>query len=67
MRAVLPVNISQYYTCFGRTTKKHLSQSKFWCLACGYTAHAYVNGSRNILSMGTPRISMEGWCSQTAS
>ncbi|EMK9112973.1 TPA: transposase, partial [Escherichia coli] len=29
-----------------------LSQSKFRCQACGYTANADVNGARNILAAG---------------
>ncbi|EES0438899.1 putative transposase DNA-binding domain protein, partial [Escherichia coli EC1738] len=32
--------------------ENRLSQSKFRCQACGYTANADVNGARNILAAG---------------
>ena len=37
----------------GHTAKENrLSQSKFRCQVCGYTANADVNGARNILAAG---------------
>ncbi|OUK90125.1 hypothetical protein BZL70_23500 [Escherichia coli] len=40
-------------SCCGHTAKENrLSQSKFRCQACGYTANADVNGARNILAAG---------------
>ncbi|MDO2305778.1 zinc ribbon domain-containing protein, partial [Escherichia coli] len=44
---------SQRCACCGHTAKENrLSQSKFRCQACGYTANADVNGARNILAAG---------------
>lgn len=43
----------QRCACCGHTAKENrLSQSKFECQACGYTANADVNGARNILAAG---------------
>ncbi|POT23912.1 cytosine methyltransferase [Citrobacter freundii] len=51
--AVPPVYTSQRCACCGHTVKENrLSQSKFGCRACGYTANADVNGARNILTAG---------------
>jgi len=51
--AVPPAYTSQRCACFGHTTKENrLSQSKFVCQACGYTANADINGARNILAAG---------------
>ncbi|EBC0149154.1 cytosine methyltransferase [Salmonella enterica] len=48
-----PAYTSQRYACCGHTAKEiRLSQSKFRCQACGYTANADVNGARNILAAG---------------
>ncbi|MBJ5173480.1 transposase, partial [Salmonella enterica subsp. enterica serovar Mbandaka] len=49
--AVPPAYTSQRCACCGHTAKENrLSQSKFVCQACGYTANADVNGARNILA-----------------
>lgn len=51
--AVPPAYTSQRCACCGHTAKENrLSQSKFVCQACGYTANAEVNGARNILAAG---------------
>ncbi|ENB2728826.1 RNA-guided endonuclease InsQ/TnpB family protein [Escherichia coli] len=51
--AVPPAYTSQRCACCGHTAKENrLSQSKFVCRACGYTANADVNGARNILAAG---------------
>lgn len=51
--AVPPAYTSQRCACCGHTAKgNRLSQSKFVCQACGYTANADVNGARNILAAG---------------
>ncbi|ECI5768816.1 transposase [Salmonella enterica] len=51
--AVPPAYTSQRCACCGHTAKENrLSQSKFVCQACGYTANADVNGARNILAAG---------------
>ncbi len=51
--AVPPAYTSQRCACCGHTTKENrLTQSKFVCRACGYTANADVNGARNILAAG---------------
>ncbi|EKQ0963509.1 transposase, partial [Salmonella enterica] len=51
--AVPPAYTSQRCACCGHTAKENrLSQSKFVCQACGYTANADVNGVRNILAAG---------------
>lgn len=51
--AVPPAYTSQRCACCGHTAKENrLSQSKFKCQACGYTANADVNGARNILAAG---------------
>ena len=50
---VSPAYTSQRCACCGHTAKENrLSQSRFKCLACGYTANADVNGARNILAAG---------------
>ena len=50
---VSPAYTSQRCACGGGTAKENrLSQSKFECQACGYTANADVNGARNILAAG---------------
>ncbi|MGT3282478.1 RNA-guided endonuclease InsQ/TnpB family protein, partial [Yersinia enterocolitica] len=50
---ITPAYTSQRCACCGHTAKKnHLSQSKFVCRTCGYTANADVNGTRNILAAG---------------
>jgi hypothetical protein len=36
----------------GAAKENRLSQSKFVCQVCGYTANADVNGARNILAAG---------------
>lgn len=44
---------SKRCACCGHTAKgNRQSQSKFECLACGYTANAAVNSARNILAAG---------------
>ena len=51
--AVLPAYTSQRCASCGHTAKENrLSQSKFRCQVCGYTANADVNGARNILAAG---------------
>ncbi|ECF2224219.1 transposase [Salmonella enterica subsp. enterica serovar Tyresoe] len=51
--AVPPAYTSQRCACCGHTAKENrLSQSKFVCQACGYTANADVNGACNILAAG---------------
>ncbi len=51
--AVPPAYTSQRCACCGHTAKENrLTQSKFVCRACGYTANADVNGARNILAAG---------------
>ncbi|MCU0021227.1 RNA-guided endonuclease InsQ/TnpB family protein [Escherichia coli] len=51
--AVPPAYTSQRCACCGHTAKENrLSQSKFVCRDCGYTANADVNGARNILAAG---------------
>ncbi|EFH9260116.1 RNA-guided endonuclease InsQ/TnpB family protein [Escherichia coli] len=51
--AVPPAYTSQRCACCSHTAKENrLSQSKFVCRACGYTANADVNGARNILAAG---------------
>ncbi|MFU9836499.1 zinc ribbon domain-containing protein, partial [Escherichia coli] len=51
--------------CCGTTAKKNrLSQSKFRCQVCGYTANADVNGARNILAAGHAVLACGG-CQQT--
>lgn len=51
--AVPPAYTSQRCVCCGHTAKENrLSQSKFRCQVCGYTANADVNGARNILAAG---------------
>ncbi|HCM1965403.1 TPA: transposase [Salmonella enterica subsp. salamae serovar 56:l,v:z39] len=51
--AVPPAYTSQRCVCCGHTAKENrLSQSKFRCQTCGYTANADVNGARNILAAG---------------
>ncbi|EMO0749811.1 transposase [Escherichia coli] len=51
--AVPPAYTSQRCACCGHTAKENrLSQSKFECQVCGYTANADVNGARNILAAG---------------
>ena len=51
--AVPPAYTSQRCACGGHTAKENrLSQSKFVCRDCGYTANADVNGARNILAAG---------------
>ena len=48
---VSPAYTSQRCACCGHTEKENrLSQSRFVCLASGYTANADVNGARNILA-----------------
>ncbi|MDO2266456.1 zinc ribbon domain-containing protein, partial [Escherichia coli] len=47
--------------CCGHTAKENrLSQSKFRCQVCGYTANADVNGARNILAAGHAVLSCGG-------
>ncbi|TEZ32403.1 hypothetical protein BON68_12745, partial [Escherichia coli] len=43
--------------------ENRLSQSKFRCQVCGYTANADVNGARNILAAGDAGLS-RGGCQQ---
>ncbi|MCT8348705.1 transposase [Photorhabdus temperata] len=51
--AVPPAYTSQRCACCGHTAKENrLSQSKFVCQVCGYTANADVNGARNMLAAG---------------
>ncbi len=51
--AVPPAYTSQRCACCGHIGKENrLSQSKFACQACGYTANADINGARNILAAG---------------
>ncbi|EFD0849876.1 IS200/IS605 family element transposase accessory protein TnpB [Escherichia coli] len=51
--AVPPAYTSQRCACCGHTAKENrLSQSKFRCQVCEYTANADVNGARNILAAG---------------
>lgn len=51
--AVNPAYTSQRCAECGHTAKENrLSQSKFVCQKCGYTANADVNGARNILAAG---------------
>ncbi|EHR9279250.1 transposase [Salmonella enterica] len=51
--AVPPAYTSQRCACCGHTAKENrLSQSKFRCQVCRYTANADVNGARNILAAG---------------
>lgn len=51
--AVPPAYTSQRCACCGHTAKENrLSQSKFRCPVCEYTANADVNGARNILAAG---------------
>ena len=51
--AVRPAYTSQRGAFCGHTAKENrLSQSKFRCQVCGYTANADVNGARNILAAG---------------
>ena len=51
--AIPPAYTSQRCSCCGHITKENrLSQSKFVCKMCGYTANADVNGARNILAAG---------------
>ena len=51
--AIPPAYTSQRCACCGHTAKENrLSQSKFVCQLCGYTANADVNGARNILAAG---------------
>ena len=51
--AVPPAYTSQRCADCGHTAKENrLSQSKFRCQVCGYTANADVNGARNILAAG---------------
>lgn len=51
--AVPPAYTSQRCACCGHTAKENrLSQSKFVCQVCGYTANADINGARNILAAG---------------
>ncbi|STS59167.1 Gifsy-1 prophage GlpA [Klebsiella pneumoniae] len=51
--AIPPAYTSQRCACCGHTAKENrLSQSKFECQICGYTANADINGARNILAAG---------------
>ncbi|EDV0528237.1 IS200/IS605 family element transposase accessory protein TnpB [Salmonella enterica] len=51
--AIPPAYTSQRCACCGHTSKENrLSQSRFKCLECGYTANADINGARNILAAG---------------
>lgn len=51
--AVPPAYTSQRCAYCGHTEKENrLSQSKFECRVCGYTANADINGARNILAAG---------------
>lgn len=51
--AVPPAYTSQRCACCGHISKENrLSQSKFVCQVCGYTANADINGARNILAAG---------------
>lgn len=51
--AVPPAYTSQRCACCGHIAKENrLSQSKFRCPVCEYTANADVNGARNILAAG---------------
>jgi putative transposase len=51
--AVPPQYTSQRCACCGHTAKDNrLTQSKFACLACGYTANADHNAAQNILAAG---------------
>lgn len=59
--AVPPAYTSQRCACCGHTAKENrLSQSKFVCQACGYTANADVNGARNILAAGRAVLACGG-------
>ncbi|WP_139354809.1 zinc ribbon domain-containing protein, partial [Escherichia coli] len=47
-----PAYTSQRCAYCGHTAKENrLSQSKFRCQVCGYTANADVNGARNTTEM----------------
>ncbi|PJW39911.1 transposase, partial [Escherichia coli] len=59
--AVPPAYTSQRCACCGHTAKENrLSQRKFRCQGCGYTANADVNGARNILAAGGSRLTRGG-------
>lgn len=59
--AVPPAYTSQRCACCGHIAKENRSsQSKFECLACGYTANADVNGARNILTAGHAALACGG-------
>jgi putative transposase len=51
--AIPPAYTSQRCASCGHTAKENrISQSRFECLACGYTENADINGARNILAAG---------------
>ncbi|KAB0035248.1 transposase, partial [Escherichia coli] len=50
--------------CVHTAKENRLSQSKFRCQVCGYTANADVNGARNILAAGHAVLACGG-CQQT--
>ncbi len=51
--AIPPAYTSQQCACCGHSAKENrLSQNKFECQACGYTANADINGAHNILAAG---------------
>jgi putative transposase len=59
--AVPPAYTSQRCAKCGHTTKENrLSQSKFVCHVCGYSANADVNGACNILAAGHAVIACGG-------
>lgn len=51
--AVDPRNTSRACPACGHVAKENrITQSRFECVACGYTVHADVNAARNILAAG---------------
>ncbi|NIG98963.1 MAG: transposase, partial [Serratia symbiotica] len=59
--AVPPAYTSQRCACCSHTEKENcLSQSKFECRVCGYTANADINGARNILASGHAVLACRG-------
>ncbi|MGO4744896.1 RNA-guided endonuclease InsQ/TnpB family protein [Serratia quinivorans] len=59
--AVPPAYTSQRCACCSHIGKENrLSQSKFACQACGYTANADINGARNILAAGHAVLACRG-------
>lgn len=58
--AIPPAYTSQKCAGCGHTEKENrLSQSKFVCQECGYSANADINGARNILAAGHAVLACE--------